>query len=66
MNYKNKVYTLISHRYYQNDIFSNNKTKLAIHFNYYNCTPVKWIIIPDENGYITIKYDIENEFHMMN
>ena len=66
MNYKNKEYALISHRYHGNDNFSIDKTKLAMHCNYLSCTPVKWLLIPDENGYVSIIYDIENEFHMMN
>ena len=68
MKYNNKEYVLISHRWHQADKYSNDKTKLSIHGEYYESgrTPVKWLLIPDENNYVTIRYDIENSYNMMN
>ena len=68
MKYNNKEYVLISHRCHQADKYSNDKTKLSIHGEYYESgrTPVKWLLIPDENNYVTIRYDIENSYNMMN
>ena len=61
-------YGFISHRWNSSDKYSYNKTKLAIHEKYDSSdrTPVKWIFIPDENNYVTIRYDIDNTYHMMN
>ena len=58
----------ISHRWHSNDRYSYNKTKLAIHKKYFESdrTPVKWLFIPDENNYVTIRYDIDNIYHMLN
>ena len=68
MKYSNKEYVFISHRWNDTDKYSYDKTKLSIHGNYYDSgrTPVKWLMIPDENNYVTIRYDIENTYHMMN
>ena len=68
MKYNNTEYVFISHRWHESDKYSHDKTKLSIHGKYYESgrTPVKWIMIPDENNYVTIRYDIENTYHMMN
>ena len=68
MKFNGKEYVFISHRWHDKDKYSYNKTKLAIHGKYYEGgrTPVKWLLIPDENNLFRIRYDIENIYHMMN
>ena len=56
---------MICHRYYDSDNFSSDKTKLSIHCKYFDCTPVKWLFIPDEKNFVTIKFDIKS-YHLMN
>ena len=68
MKFNGSEYVFISHRWNEKDKYSHNKTKLAIHGKYFESgrTPVKWIFIPDEDNLATIRYDIDNSYHMLN